>query len=231
MRQIVREEKTMSKAARAVSVIGGADGPTSVFVVGKGGRERNPFRRLRIWRERKRYQRKRDKARRLIKPDAHTMEELISYMEEHYGAVEADASYRGYEERKRGMKYCLIQREAPELLGEMKKILPPEDLTDKDAVIKWQKELEAWTEECQDRAEAVPFDVFPTEYHMYVIDRKEEGRLEIELDRFCPVISMSYAGKAMEQIAKDIHLYYGVTKQDIDGESERYKSLLAALST
>ncbi len=223
--------KTMSKAASAVSIIWGADGPTSIFILGKKGREKNIFKLFQIWRQNKKYRRKRERARRLITPNAHTIEELIDYIKERYGAVEADASYPYYEERKKGMKYCLIQREKPALLGETKRFLPPEDLTDKEAVIKWQKELEAWTKECQNRADAVPFDCFPTEYHMYVIDRKEEGRLEIELDRFRPTISMSYSGRAMEQISKDIHLYYGVTKQDIDEESERYKSLLAALST
>lgn len=220
----------MSKAASAVSIIGGADGPTSVFILGKG-REKNIFKRFRIWRQNKKYRRKRERARRLITPNAHTMEELTDYIKERFSAVEADASYPYYEERKRGMKYSLIQREKPALFGEVKRFLPPEDLTDKEALIKWQKELEAWTKECEDRAEAVPFDCFPTEYHMYVVDRKEEGRLEIELDRFHPVISMSYSGRAMAQIARDIHLYYGVTKQDIDEESERYKSLLTALST
>lgn len=219
----------MSKAA--ISIIGGADGPTSVFIVGKKGREKNILKRFQIWRQNKKYRRKRERARRLITPNAHTIEELADYIMERYGAVEADASYRYYEERKKEMKYCRIQREKPELLGEIKRFLPPEDLKDKEAVLKWQEGLEAWTRECQDRADAVPSCVFPTEYHMYVIDRKEEGRLEIELDRFCPVISISYSGRAMAQIAKDIHLYYGVTGQDIDEESERYKSLLSILCT
>ena len=48
----------MSKAASAVSIIGGADGPTSVFILGKG-REKNIFKRFRIWRQNKKYRRKR----------------------------------------------------------------------------------------------------------------------------------------------------------------------------
>lgn len=221
----------MSKKANAVSVIGGADGPTSIFMVGNSSKEKNILKRFRIWRQQKKYRRKRDKARKSITPDAHTMEELIAYMQSHYGAVEADISYPYYEERKQGMKYSLIQREKPELLGEMKQFFPPKDLTDKEAVIKWQKELEAWIEECRNRAEAVPYEAFPTKYRMFVIDRGQEGRLEVELDMFRPVISVSYAGKAMKEISEDIHRYYGVTQQDIDEESERYKSLLAVLST
>jgi len=40
-------EKSMSKKASAVSVIGGADGPTSVFLI--GGKEKNIFRRIKKW--------------------------------------------------------------------------------------------------------------------------------------------------------------------------------------
>ncbi|MDE5804152.1 MAG: hypothetical protein K2I22_14715 [Lachnospiraceae bacterium] len=219
----------MSKKVNAVTIIGGEDGPTSIFTIGH--KETNILKRFQIWLRRKQYQRKRNKVRKTITAGAHTMEELIAYMQQRYGAVEADGTYPYYEERKRGMKYSLIQREKPELLGEMKRFFPPKDLTDKEALIKWQKELEAWTKECQDRAEAVPYEAFPTEYHMFVIDRGEEGRLEIELDMFRPVISVSYAGRAMEAISEDIHRYYGVTQQDIDEESERYKSLLTVLST
>lgn len=225
-------KKTMDKkAASAVSVIGGADGPTSIFLVGSGRRERNIFKRFRMWRQSKKYQKKRERAGRRIVPNSHTMEELIRYVAERYGAVEADAAYPYYEERKNGMKYCRIQREKPELLGERKQLLPPENLTDKEALTAWYKELEAWDKESMEKAAAVPFEVFPTAYHMYVIDRKEEGRLELEIDSYCPGISMSYSGRAMKEIARDIHWYYGVTRQDIEEKSERYLSLLTELST
>ena len=81
------------------------------------------------------------------------------------------------------------------------------------------------------QGEGVPYEAFPTEYHMFVIDRGPEGKLEIELDMLRPVISVSYAGRAMGKISEDIHRYYGVTQQDIDEESDRYKSLLTVLST
>ncbi len=119
----------MSKKVNAVTIIRGEDGPTSIFTIGH--KETNIFKRFRIWLRRKQYQRKRNKVRKTITADGHTMEELIAYMQQHYGAVEADGTYPYYEERKQGMKYSLIQREKQEILGEVKRFCPSKDLTDK----------------------------------------------------------------------------------------------------
>ena len=71
--------------AQAIGIIGGADGPTSVF---RGGKNiKRPLRvRLRLWLHRQ----KRKLAARRITPGAHTMEELLAYAKARYGATQTE---------------------------------------------------------------------------------------------------------------------------------------------
>ena len=72
----------MGKGAGGVSIIGGADGPTSIFIAGKGGkiklttRIRNYF-----------YKIKRDRIKRQITANPHTLEEVVEWLKREYGAV------------------------------------------------------------------------------------------------------------------------------------------------
>ena len=65
----------MGKGAGGVSIIGGADGPTSIFIAGKGGkikfttRIRNYFRKI-----------KRERIKRQITANPHTLEEVVEWM-------------------------------------------------------------------------------------------------------------------------------------------------------
>lgn len=222
----------MSKAAKAVTIIGGADGPTSVFLVGHGKKEKNIFKRINMEYRDWKYRRKSRAAQKRIVPGSHTMEETIQYVTEHYNAVETDASYHYYEERKRDSKYGLIQRRNPELLGGEKEIIPPDDFNDQEAVKEWMRQIEEWTEERRRIVDKIPDEVFPTDYHMFIIDKGEWGKLEVEVDTVSEVIGVSYSGdkKVMEPILRNIYLFYGVSQEDIDKKSERYRSLLAALS-
>lgn len=221
----------MGKLATSVSIIGGADGPTSVFLVGSKHKDKNLFRRIKHKLINRKYKKKRALAEKSIVPSMHTMEETIQYMKQQYAASEAGTSYQFYEKRKADMKYSLIQRQRPELLGEEIKLLPPEDFSDKQAVSDWQKNIIALTDECRRKSDLVPHEIFPTDYHLFIINRGD-GRLEIEVDTFHQVISVSYSGekKVMEPILKDIHLYYGVAKEDIEQKTERYQMLVTVLS-
>ena len=73
----------MGKGAGSVSIIGGADGPTSFFIAGKGGkmkftiRIQNYFRKL-----------KRNRIKRRITANPHTIEEVVELLKREYGAVE-----------------------------------------------------------------------------------------------------------------------------------------------
>lgn len=218
------------KRARAASIIGGADGPTAIFMIGH--KEKNIFRRIRFSLQNRKYKRKRASAAKSIIAAPHTIEEVIHYIVSRYGAVETDSQYPYYQERKRGMRYSLIQRCQPELLGPQKTILPPKDFQDEEALNLWQEQIEEWHQECQRRVNAISQEVFPTDYHLFLISKEDKGTMEIEIDTLCPNVSISYSGdqRLMESISKDIYLYFGVSQEDIDKKSPRYQTLLIALS-
>ena len=224
--------KTYHKKTAGATIIGGPDGPTSVFLCGRG-RDKNPLRRLkwnlRNWKDAG----KRKAAERRIKAGAHTMEETVRYMMEKYHAVEEGDTYPHYQERRQGMKYSLIQQRQPQLLGKIEPVHPPRDLSDPQEAARWLQEVEAQTEELQARVRAVPEEDFPMEYHLYTIDLGEDGMLEMETDPLHEQFSCSYAGKkeVLERVQQDLYLYYGVSQEDIDRKTERYRMLVLVLSS
>lgn len=220
----------MKKSAKAVSIIGGADGPTSIFIAGRH-KEKNIFRRIKTACTNKKYKVKRALAAKSIVPNPHTIKEVILYIKQQYSAIEADASYYCYNNRKRGMKMALIQREKPELLGGEKHFNPPSDFHDMEAVNKWLRKLNDWIHDCEKKTDLISNDVFPVDYHLFLIQKEDQGTLEVEIETLRPLLSVSWSGdkKVMEPISKDIYLYYGVSKKDIEEKTERYLSLLAFL--
>lgn len=74
----------IEKSSHRVSIIGGADGPTSVFIAGK-----------------------------TITANAHTLEEVIQYLQDNYGAVEVSKELRSYQEQYKSIKESLILQHKP----------------------------------------------------------------------------------------------------------------------
>ncbi len=221
------------KAARSTTIIGGADGPTSVFLIGKAHGDKNIFRRIRNNFRQQLYRRRRQRIEKKIKPGAHSIAETVQYMIKHYGAKEAGPSYPHFEERRLQMKCVLLQHEKPELLGPRPQFLPPKDIHDQASVQAWMEKIEAWQKEYEKMADQLPQESFPTDFHLYYIDRGEDGTLEIESDAVHQVLTCSWHGKKekMNPIARDIHLYYGVSEEDIRKKTERYHMLVTELTT
>lgn len=225
-----KEAAGMRKNAASCQIIRGMDGPTSVFIAGK---EKNLRRRISQALQDRKSQRKRDKARRSIVPGTHTVQEVILYAKDRYGMVEMDSSYRGYEERKRSRKQNLIYRKRPELLQEEKRIPPPKDFRDEKALKEYTRQVMEWTAMRDREIDAIPPEVFPTDYHLFVSDKGMQGTLEMEIDMLYGDIAVSYFdgnGDTMKAIVKDIYRYYGVSQEDIDHNTERYRELLMVLS-
>ena len=223
------KEIFMAKSARSTTIIGGADGPTSIFLV--GGKEKNILKRIRTAFLNRKYKIKRKLAARSITPNPHTLEEVTAYLQQRYHAFEADESYRSYQERKRSMKMALIQRTRPELLDMEKQVDPPSDFNDMEAVKEWHRQLDNWISDCQQKTDAVSDEIFPTDYHLFIIQKESQGTLEVEMETLHSLLSVSWSGerKIMDAISKDIHRYYGVSQRDIDEKTDRYRSLLASL--
>ncbi len=75
------------KSSEALSIIGGADGPTSVFIAGKSGKKPLKARVKGFF-----YQCRCKRMEKRIVPSAHTLEEVVGYAKEKYQAVEMTCS-------------------------------------------------------------------------------------------------------------------------------------------
>ena len=215
----------MEKAAGSVSIIGGADGPTSIFIAGKGGkvklttRIQNYFRKL-----------KRNRVKKRITANPHTLEEVMELLKRKYGAKEVSQQSHNYLEQRKCLKASLVMRHRPDLLGKMVDLKPPEG-EDVEA-------LKAFWEQIQERekmAAEIADDIFPLDFHIYEIMCPENCRMQIGVETVWQVIDGSFSSgdkktmKELKKLFREIYLYYGVTAEDIKNETERYKSLLATL--
>lgn len=190
--------KVNDKSVRNVSIIGGADGPTSIFIAGRSGKR--PFKvRVKNWI----YRQRRKSIARRIRPNPHSLKQVAAFMKKEYGAAEMSRERRQYQEEKAGMREGLMM-----------------------------------FRQIEQRSEAVsriPEEQFPMDFHIYEI-YMEGGRMEIKIDYRWDVLGISYSGnrkamKRLKAISRRIHLYYGVTKEDMKEESKRYSSLLTALAS
>lgn len=214
----------MDKVASSVSIIGGADGPTSIFIAGKGGkvkittRIQNYFRKV-----------KRNRIKKRITANPHTLEEVVEWLKCEHGAVEVSQQSHNYLEQKQSLKASLIMRHRPDLLGELMNLEPPEG-EDIEA-------LKAFMEQIHERsrmAEKIADDIFPIDFHIYEIKWAENDRMRIGVETVWQVLDCSFSGdkktrKQLEKLFKRLYLYYGVTAEDIKNETDRYKSLLGVL--
>lgn len=206
-----------------VTVIGGADGPTSVFIAGKSGKRSLKDRAGSYF-----YQKKRDRVAKKIVPGTHSLEEVAEYVKEKYGATEVSETAHKYVEQKKALKEGLIIQYRPDLLGDMAEITPPKEMT-KKAITQMLKLVQ----QRSDFIAAIPEEEMPMDYHVYEI-RLGKGRMDVNIDFKWDFLNYSYSGNKKEmrqltEISKDIHIYYGVTEKDIRDNTKRYSSLLATL--
>ena len=209
---------------RAISIIGGADGPTSVFVA---GRKKGIPIKHRI--KNRIYKWKGNQAAKKITAGERTLSEVVAYAVKKYDAVEADITQRKYASQKNCLKESLISRHKPELLGELAELIRPDEYTSETV-----KALQDQFHARRERVEAITDEQMPMDFYLYEI-RIGDGRLEMEIDYHWNIFGISYSGskkamKQMKKIAKELYLYYGVSEEDIRNKSERYHSLLATLS-
>lgn len=212
-----------NKGAKAVSIIGGADGPTSVFMLGMTGKK--------TLKDRVRnyiYKCKRKRMENKIHASGHTLKEVVAYAKERFNVTEVLEEKKKYMEQRKGLKESLILKHKPELLGNMKEIIKP-TVWNEDSVREFHQQLQIRSEIIAE----IPDDKMPMDFHIYEI-KTENGRLEMEIDYMWDIFGMSYSGskKAMKQlrkIAQELYIYYGVTEEDIKLKSERYSSLLTML--
>lgn len=213
------------KSKSNVTIIGGADGPTSVFLAGKTGK-----RSLKEHANSYLYKKKRVYVAKKITPGAHSLEEVVSFIKEEYGAAEVSETAHKYIEQKRCLKESLMIENRPELLGDMAVVRPPEQMTE-EAVMQMLK----FADERSRLIKTIPEEELPMDYHLYEI-RMGKGRMDVDIDFKWDILGCSYSGNKKEmkklcEISKEIYLYYGVTQEDIANQTKRYKELVEALSS
>ncbi len=210
------------KSAAAIGIIGGADGPTAVFTAGRKIPLKSRSRRM--W-----YDFKRKRIAKRIKAEPHSMEEVMQYLKNRYGFTEADKDSEEYIREYQEMRCSSILQYAPELLGEY---ATPPQLTsqDEEGIRKFQAEIEK-RQQC---AAQIPIETFDIEYSVF--EKKDrDGKMQICFEKRFGYIGASASGnkkymKAFSKIYRDVYRYYGVTQEDIDSGSRRYKELVACLA-
>ena len=208
-----------------ISIIGGADGPTSIFIAGRTGKR--PLKvRIKNWI----YCQKRRRIAVKIRPNPHTLKQVTAFMKMEYGAAEVSKESRQYQERKASLREGLIIQNRPELLEGLEEIKRHEVFT--------KKAMEEMSIRIKRRSEAIariPDEQFTMDFHVYEIII-EGGRMEIEVDYLWDILGISYSGnkRAMRELKKmgrRLYVYYGVTKEDIRDETKRYSALLTGLAS
>lgn len=159
------------KGAAAITIIGGADGPTSVFVAGRTKKKsfKNHVRQCV-------YKYRRKRAEKRICANPHTLKEVIAYADKKYHAVEIPKTQRKYIEQYTSAKEGLIIAHKPELLDGLGEIAEPNVLDEESA-----KELYSQIQRRLERIADIPDHEMPMDFHVYEM-RIEDGRMELEID-------------------------------------------------
>lgn len=216
----------MKKSVQAASVIGGADGPTSVFVL-----KRNSKRTLRQKVERTKNKIKRTYIEKTIKPESHNLDEVMEYIVNKHGFTRLDDDTDEVKEEYNQMRASFLMKYAPDLLGEYAEIpqLKSESLED----------VQAHLEQIQKRmkkASEISVTEFDIDFHKYKRTFDDiNDNIHIVIEKKHAYIGGGATGnkkviKKFRHILKDIYRYYGVTKEDIENKSERYKDVVRNLS-
>ena len=210
------------KSAAAIGIIGGADGPTAVITAGRKVPLKHRIRKL--W-----FDFKRKQIAKRIKPQPHTMDEVMQYLQSRYGFAEVNKESEEYRREYQEMRCSSILQYAPELLGEY---ATPPLLTsrDEEGIRKFQEELQ----KRQQRAMEIPEETFDIEY--FVFEQKDrDSKMQICFEKRFGYIGASASGtkkymKSFGKLYRDVYRYYGVSQEDIDSESRRYKELVSCLA-
>ena len=217
----------IEKSAESIAVIGGSDGPTSVIFL--GGRQK---RTLKQKIQKVLYEQRKKRIMRRIKPGAHTMEEVVRLICDKYGFAEVHKDSKAYIEAYDDMYLSSLMQYAPELLGEYGN--PPElENRDEEGFLEFQAQWELRKQ----KARELPKERFDIDLHL-LKKKGNEKQMHFEIEaRFGHIGgSFSCTGKnkgkqrKFARLFRKIYSYYGVTEDDIVGNTKRYQELVQVLA-
>ncbi len=217
----------MKKNASAISVIGGDDGPTSVFIAKKDTKKITIRQKI----QRLKHRIKKFYVEKTITSENHSMDEVMEYIVNKYGFVEAKHDSAEIAEEYRQMRASFLIQYAPELLGEYAAFpsLRSESAEDIQAYIKK-------CDEQMERANEIPQTVFDIDFHKFKkVFADINDHMDISIEKNYAYIGGGACGskkliRQYERIYKDVYRYYGVTEEDIKNKSKRYQDLVRTLS-
>lgn len=213
----------MGRSTNANTIIGGADGPTSVFVIKK-----NPKLTLRQKLSRCKYKIKRAYVEKTLKAKSHSIDEVMEYIVNTHGFVELDNDevHQEYCE----MRASFIMQYASELLGEYAEMPRLKSESQEDIQVHIRQ-----FQERQQRAMEIPVAEFDIDFHKFWIPLDDiNDNMYITVEKRFAYIGGGASGdkkimKRFRRIYKDVYRYYGVTSEDIESKSKRYEQVVRAL--
>lgn len=205
------------------TIIGGADGPTSVFLIKK-----NVKLTLRQKLEKYRYKLKRAFVERTIKANSHSLDEVIEYIVNVHGFVEIEGDQVNQEYNV--MRASFIMQYAPELLGEYA-TMPQLKSESKEDIMAHIREFQ----ERKQRAMEIPIEKFDIDFHKFQVPFDDiNDNMHIIIEKRFSYIGGGVSGNKKEmrrfhRIFKEVYKYYGVSSEDIEKKTKRYEQVVRAL--
>lgn len=214
----------IEKTVGSVSIIGGSDGPTSIFLAGRSKRTLKQKIQKQLFSLRKKW------CALWIKPGGHSMEEVVAYAKERYGFRELSKEDREYLRQYEELRTSFLLMHQPQLLGEYATPLQFKS-TDETGLQEFYKQLELRRQ----KVKAIPEELFSIDFHVLQKEDKK-GKMDLYLESHFGSISGSWSShgkghsRKFKRIYKDIYRYYGVTEEDIAKQTERYQDLVRILA-
>ena len=210
---------------KAVSIIGKADGPTSVFIVGRSNSKWTFKRNIHKFF----YDVRKKRIVKSLKANPHSMEQVADYITE-LGFSEVDKSEPEYKTEYSQMRASFIIQYKPELLGDLAEA-PKLENHEEETIKHFMEKIE----QRQKAAEDIPPDIFDIDLHMYKKD-DVNNQSKIIVEKNYGYIGGSASGskngfmKEFDKTFRKVYQYYGVTQKDIDNNTKRYIELVKTLA-
>lgn len=209
----------------SMTVIGGADGPTTVFTAGREKPQYTLRQRIHM----RRYEARKQRVIRSLKPGTHTFDEVFDYIVNELGYTELNRSGPGYQTIYKMQRALFLVLHRPDLLGDLAKLEPPE-AGDGESLRRYMKRID----EQHAFALKVPVNKFDIDLHIFVrCGLNYDTRIVIETtygDIDAQASGRKSAIRRNGRNFRKVIRYYGVSQEDIDQKTERYNMVVEMLT-
>ena len=215
----------MSENTSAEKKIGKPDGPTAYFLIGGKNQKPTLKQRFQKWR----FGKKKAHAAKKIKANPHTLDEVCEYIKTSLGFEELSQESKVYQHEYKELRAGFLIQHAPELLGEHRK--RPQLAGESEEEI---REFMDAVEAQKQVALQVPKEDFDIDFRMFK-KKLGDGEQHILIEKRYAYIGGGASGntktvKRFKKVFREVHRYYGVTKEDIENKTRRYEDYLKQLA-